>query len=126
MDNNFPVIHLGIHNITQKNFYMTSGCLYHDIFFVFFKSGTSFYVMNCLCHNLFKFLIGKWLNQIMKCSDIKCLKNIRLCCCHKNEYHILIVLTKHLCRFHPIHSRHLNIQKKNIRLTATCNQFITR
>ena len=38
-----------------------------------------------------------------------------LCCCHKNEYHILIVLTKHLCRFHPIHSRHLNIQKKQIR-----------
>ena len=85
-----------------------------DILFVFFKSGTPFYVMDCLCHNLFQFLIGKWLNQIMKCSDIKCLKNILLCCCHKNEYHILIVLTKHLCRFHPIHSRHLNIQKKNI------------
>ena len=24
-------------------------------------------------------------------------------------YNGLIVLTKHLCRFHPIHSRHLNI-----------------
>ena len=111
MDNNFPVKHLSIHNITQENFYMASGGLYHDIFFVFFKSGTPFYGMDCLCHNLFQFFIGKWLHQIMKCSDIKCLKNILLCCCHKNEYHILIVLPKHLCRFHSIHSRHLNIQK---------------
>ena len=34
MDNNFPVIHLGIHNITQENFYMASGGLYHDILFL--------------------------------------------------------------------------------------------
>ena len=66
MDNNFPVIHLGIHNITQENFYMASGGLYHDILFVFFKSGTPFYVMDCLCHNLFQFFIGKWLHQILE------------------------------------------------------------
>ena len=93
MDNDFSVIYLSIHNILQKHFHMTSSGLHHHVFFIRLIFRILFNASDRTFHNFLKFFIGKWFHQIMKCCNIKCLKNILLHSSYKYQYHSFIFLT---------------------------------